>query len=66
MVWELKELFGESGENVFKSSNNFLVDRPQQSLLERCYNKAIDVTDLHPPLIFKFKNLSPFVFTCGI
>lgn len=48
MVWELRELFGKSGENVFKSSNNFLVDGPQQSLHERYYNKAIGVTDLHP------------------
>ena len=64
MVWELTELFGKLGKNVFNSSNNFLVDGPQQSLHERCY-KAIDVTDLHPPLIFKFENLSTFMFTCG-
>ena len=46
-MWELTELLGKSGENVFKSSNNFLADGPQQGLHERCY-KAIDVTDLHP------------------
>ena len=47
MVWELTEVFGKSGKNVFNSSNNFLVDGPQQSLLEGCY-KAVDVTDFHP------------------
>lgn len=47
MVWELTELFGKSGKNVVNSSNNFLVDGPQQSLHERCY-KAVDVTDFHP------------------
>ena len=61
MVWELTELFGKSGEKVFNSSNNILVGGPQQSLHERCYNKAIGVTDFHP---LSYLSLSTYLLSC--